>query len=161
MRNVLIPVDGSRRSEIAVQAAIRQARLDPVDAIHLVNVQPSLGGYIASFISRAERDAFRREQGLAALADARRLLEQAGVPYTIHIRVGEAVEAIVAAAEDLGADEIVVGVDGSGLFGRIELHSFVNRLIRRSPVPVSVVKQPTADMAFNSTTGSWWLRSTS
>jgi len=161
MRNVLIPVDGSHRSEIAVQAVIRQARLGQVGAIHLANVQPSLGGYIASFISRPERDAFRREQGQAALAGARRLLDQAELPYTVHIRVGEAVEAIVGAAEDLDVEEIVVGTDGSGLFGALELHSFVNRLIRRSPVPVSVVKNPAADMAFNRTTGSWWLRPTS
>jgi nucleotide-binding universal stress UspA family protein len=161
MRNVLIPVDGSRRSEIAVECVIRQARLGQVGRIDLINVQPPLGGYTARFISRRERDAFHRDQGRAALAGARRLLDQAGLPHTDHIRVGEVVEAIVGAAEDLGVQEIVVGADGAGLFGAVELHSFINRLIRRAPVPVSVVKHPAAEMAVNGATGSWWLRPTS
>lgn len=160
MRNVLIPVDGSRRSEIAVDCAIRQARLGRVDTIHLVNVQPPLGGYIGRFVSRSDRDAFRREQGRAALAGAQRMLDQAGVAHTAQIRVGEPVETIAAAAEELGVDEIVVGA-GPGFLGALELHSFVNRLIRRAPMPVSVVKNPAAEMAIPRPAGSWWLRPTS
>lgn len=161
MRNVLIPVDGSRSSEVAVQSVIRQARIGQVDKIHLVNVQPPLGGYIARFIARSERDAFRREQGEVALAEARRLLEQAGLAYTVHIRIGETVDEIAVAADELGVEEIVVGADGFGLLGTVQIHSFVNRLIRRAAVPVSVVKDPGAVMTLNRATGSWWLRPTS
>jgi nucleotide-binding universal stress UspA family protein len=161
MRNVLIPVDGSRQSEIAVQSVIRQARIGQVEKIHLVNVQPPLGGYIGRFVSRSERDAFRRERGQAALAGARHLLDQAALPYTVHVRVGETVEEIVGAAEDLAVEEIVVGADGFGLLGAVQIHSFVNRLIRRAAVPVSVVKDPGAEMNLGRATGSWWLRPTS
>jgi nucleotide-binding universal stress UspA family protein len=123
-------------------------------------VQPPLGGYIARFVPMAERDAFRREQGQAALAGARRLLDQVGLIYTVHIRIGEVIETVARAAEELAVAEIVVGADSFGPVGAIELRSFVDRLIRRSPVPVSVVKQPVADMNFNRATGSWWLRPT-
>jgi nucleotide-binding universal stress UspA family protein len=161
MRSVLIPVDGSRRSDIAVEWVVRQARIGQVAKIHLLNVQPPLGGYISGFVPRRERDAFRREQGQTALAGARRLLDQAALGYTVHIRIGEPVEAIVAAAEELGAEEVVVGANGVGLLGAIQIHSFVNRLIRQSAVPVSVVKKPEAGMDLSRTTGSWWLRPTS
>jgi nucleotide-binding universal stress UspA family protein len=158
MRKVLIPVDGSRRSDIAVECVVRQARLGQIGRIHLLNVQPEFGGYIARFISRSERDAFRRELGQEALAGARRRLDDAGLAYTVHIRVGEVIETVAQAAEELAVGEIVVGADSFGPIGAIEVRSFVDRLIRRSSVPVSVVKHPVADMNFNRATGSWWLR---
>jgi nucleotide-binding universal stress UspA family protein len=161
MRDVLIPVDGSRRSEVAVQCVVRQARLGQVGDIHLLNVQPPLGGYIARFVPRRERDAFRRERGEIALASARRVLDQAGLPYTAHIRAGETVDTIVKAAKDLDVKEIVVGADGFGILSALDLHSFISQLIRRAPMPVSVVKNPAAEMGFNSATRSWWLRPTS
>jgi nucleotide-binding universal stress UspA family protein len=161
MRNVLIPVDGSRRSEIAVECIMGQARLGQVGDIHLLNVQPQLGGYIARFVGRRERDAFRREQGQAALAGACRLLDQAGMAYHVHIRIGEAVETTAKTAEELDVDEIVVGADGFGALGAFELHSFVNQLIRRASMPVSVVKNPAAEIAIHDGARSWWPRPTS
>jgi nucleotide-binding universal stress UspA family protein len=146
MRNVLIPVDGSRRADIAVQCVIRQARLGQVGDVYLLNVQPPFSAYIARFVDKRTRDGFRREQAETALADARRLLDEAGLMYAVHIRVGDAVETTASVAETLGANEIVVGADSLGLLGAFELHSFVNRLIRRAPMPVSVVKDPGAEM---------------
>ena len=140
MSTVLIVVDGSTRSESAVRSVLRQARLGQVGAIHLVNVQPHLGAYVARFVGTGAIRGFQREQGERELAGAKRLLEEAGVPCHAHVYAGEAAETIARAAEELAATEIVIGADGLGFLGSLGLHSLVSRVIRRSNVPVSVVK---------------------
>jgi nucleotide-binding universal stress UspA family protein len=140
MSTILIVVDGSARSESAVRSVARQIRLGQVGTVHLVNVQPLLGAYVGRFVGTAAIRDFQREQGERELAGARRLLAEAGVPCRAHVYAGEAAETIARAAEELGASEIVMGADGLGFLGSLNLHSLVSRVIRRSNVPVSVVK---------------------
>jgi nucleotide-binding universal stress UspA family protein len=140
MSTILIVVDGSARSESAVRSVARQIRLGQAGTVHLVNVQPLLGAYVGRFVGTAAIRDFQREQGERELAGARRLLAEAGVPCRAHVYAGEAAETIARAAEELGASEIVMGADGLGFLGSLNLHSLVSRVIRRSNVPVSVVK---------------------
>lgn len=146
MSTILIVVDGSARSESAVRSVARQIRLGQAGTVHLVNVQPLLGAYVGRFVgTKAIRD-FQREQGERELAGAKRLLAEAGVPYRAHVYAGEAAETIARAAEELGASEIAMGADGLGFLGSLSLHSLVSRVIRRSNVPVSVVKGGAAEV---------------
>src|SRR5262249_1075460 len=147
MSTVLIVVDGSTRSESAVRSVLRQARLGQVGAIHLVNVQPHLGAYVGRFVGTGAIRDFQREQGRRDLAGAKRLVDGGGVRCGGHVYGGEAAETIARAAEELAATEIVIGADGLGFLGSLGLHSLVSRVIRRSNVPVSVVKGGDADVA--------------
>jgi nucleotide-binding universal stress UspA family protein len=146
MPTIVVVVDGSPRSESAVRSVIRQSRLGQVGTVDLVNVQPPLGAYIGRFVGTGTIRDFQREQGERELAGAKRLLEEAGVPCRAHVYAGEAAETIARAAEELGASEIVMGADGLGFLGSLSLHSLVSRVIRRSNVPVSVVKGGGADV---------------
>jgi nucleotide-binding universal stress UspA family protein len=161
MSTLLIVVDGSTRSESAVRSVIRQAGLGQVGTVHLVNVQPLLGAYIGRFVGTGAIRDFQREQGERELAGARRLLDEAGVPCRAHVYAGEAAETIARAAEELGATEIVIGADGLGFFGSLNLHSLISRVIRRSNVPVSVVKSGAAEIeAAAGNKPAWQLRTT-
>ena len=142
MRSVLVHVDGSAAAESAVRCVAMNARTERIGTIHLLNVQPSLGGYIGRFVSGAAIRSFQRDEGQRALAGARRLLEDAGIAHTLHIRVGLEADTIVAAAAEFGVDEIVLGADGLGLFGRLWFRILAGQVVRRADRPVMIVKNP-------------------
>ena len=160
MRTILLPVDGTMRSDAAVKSVIRQARLGEIGTIHLMTVQPRLGSYIGRFLKTVLIDDFRREQGEKALARAKRLLDDAGIAYQAHIYVGDMVDIIVRAARHLAVDEIVMSANNLGLVGSLDLHSVVGRVLRGVNVPVSVVNYPATDMAIEPTAAPWQLRPT-
>jgi nucleotide-binding universal stress UspA family protein len=142
MRSVLVHIDGSAAAESAVRCVAMNARAERIATIHLLNVQPPLGGYIDRFVSGATIRAFQRDEGQRALAGARRMLEDAGIAHTQHIRVGPEAEMIVAAAAEFGVDEIVLGADGLGLFGRLWFRILAGQVVRQATRPVMIVKSP-------------------
>ena len=160
MRAILLPVDGSPRSDAAVQYVIRQVRLGQVDTIHLVTVQPRLGAYIGQFLTSAQIKDFQCEQGIKALARAKRLLDEAGVAYWPHIFAGDMVEVIARATKELAVDEIIMSANNLGVIGSLDLYSVVGRVLHRVSVPVSVVNYPADDMAIEAAPSSWRLRPT-
>jgi nucleotide-binding universal stress UspA family protein len=160
MQTILIPIDGSKPCEAAVSRAIREARLGQIERVHLVNVQPHLGAYVGRFVGTPTIRAFQREQGEQALAHARQLLDEAGVPYSAHIYVGDVAETIAKAANELGVTEIVMSADGFGLPGGLAMNSLIGKVIRRTDVPVSVVKAAAGELDFEQSAGRWQLRPT-
>jgi nucleotide-binding universal stress UspA family protein len=147
MPKFLIPVDGSEPNE----AAVRELRKylgwmkDGIE-LHLLNVQPAIpyGKRVTSVIGRERVARYQQEDGLAALKPARKLLDQAGVPYQFHIGVGEPAEVIVQHAIKNGCDQILMGTRGMGsLSGRV-LGSVATKVVELSPVPVVLIKKRSA-----------------
>jgi nucleotide-binding universal stress UspA family protein len=160
MQSILIPVDGSRPCDAAVRRAIREAQVGRIERIHLVNVQPHVGAYVGQFVGTPAIRAFQREQGERALAHAKRLLDDAGVPYEAHIYVGDVASSIAEAARSLGATEIVMSAADFGFPAAMTANSLIAKVIRRSDVPVSVVKPAAGDLDFEQSAGAWRLRPT-
>ena len=134
---ILVPVDGSENSDRAVRFAID---LLHGGTLHLVNVQPSLGGAARMFVRKADVEAFHREEGEKALASALKLAAEAGAKAEKHISVGRPGEVIAHYAKKLGAKMIVMGTRGhTGLAG-VALGSVAQDVIARSDAPVCLVK---------------------
>lgn len=139
MRSTLVPFDGSQEAEAVLRRVVQEARDGDVLDLHLLNVQPSLGGYVSQFVgSRVIRD-FQMDCGRTALASGKRILDMAGVSYRTHIRVGEAAHAILRTAAELGVDQIVMAGASRGLLGKFLQLLLVARVIRRAAVPVLIV----------------------
>jgi nucleotide-binding universal stress UspA family protein len=135
--NFLIPVSGSRASLAAVRhaaAALREGRGE----VTLVNVQPTLPSYVARFTSRASRDALRAERSASALAEARAILDAAGVRYSTVAAQGQVAPAVADVAHRTHADEIVLGATRRAGWWQA-LFSPVPRIIDLADVPVSVI----------------------
>jgi nucleotide-binding universal stress UspA family protein len=160
MQTILIPIDGSKPCDAAVQRAIREAKLGQVERIHIVNVQPHLGAYVGRFVGTPTIRAFQRELGDRALAHAKKLLDDAGVAYSSHIYVGDVAETIAKAADELGITEIVMTANEFGFPGSLAMNSLIGKVIRRTNVPVSVVKAAAGDLEFEQAAGQWRLRPT-
>jgi nucleotide-binding universal stress UspA family protein len=135
---ILVPVDGSENSDRAVRFAL--GLLEGGGGLHLLNVQPSLGGAVRTFVGKADLDAFHREEGEKALASALKLAAAAGVKAEKHISVGQPGEHAAEFAERVGATLIVMGTRGhTGLAG-VLLGSVAQDAIAHAKVPVCLVK---------------------
>src|SRR5689334_25328247 len=116
MLKVLVLVDGSENSNRAVRYVINSAELykEPLE-IHLLNVQPPIvSGNVKRYISHDDLNKYHHDEGVAALAEARKILDGAGIKYVYHISVGEIGETIVQYVDDKRPNHIVMGKRGLG-----------------------------------------------
>lgn len=140
MKAVLVAVDGSAYSDLAVQHALELVASGFAAELHLLNVQPNLGGSVAAFVAREQIDAHQREEGRKALASAIEIARKAAVPAKVHIGVGRQGEIVADFAKKVGAGLVVLGTRGhTGLAG-VLLGSVAQDVIAHSNVPVTLVK---------------------
>ena len=136
---VLIPVDGSNNSLLAVRHAIAEHRRHGELELHLFNVQPRLSRHISRFVSRHDRQAYMHDRADAALASAVGLVKDAGVPHQTHWASGQRAEEICRIATRLGVHHIVMGTARKNSITRMIEDSVTHRVLETTPVPVEVI----------------------
>ena len=139
MLKILVPVDGASNSLHAVRHAIDEFRKNPALEIHLLNVQAPFSHYIARFVSREDRDAFRRDQAELALLPGRQMLDRFAVPYEAHIELGGKASVIADLARRLGCDHIVMSTARKNSLTRMIENSTTNKVIELTTVPVKII----------------------
>lgn len=138
---ILLPVDGSEGSLRAARHVAGIAALAPGLQVHLLNVQPPGDDWMVRRMLKAEElDALENEWGESAIAPARAILQQAGVPYTEHIVKGEVAPSIVQLANEQGCDQIIMGSHGRSAWGGLLLGSVASRVLHLTDIPVTLVK---------------------
>jgi nucleotide-binding universal stress UspA family protein len=139
MLRVLIPVDGSANSLRAVKFVIRKASLysEPLE-LHLLNVQHPFPGTIQGVHELAERH--HHDEGIKALAKARKALDAAGLKYLYHISIGDSGEVIAHFAREKKIEQVVMGTRGLGSVTNMLLGSVANKVLHLVDVPVLLVK---------------------
>lgn len=139
---ILLPVDGSECAMRAVRQviAMRELMRGPIE-VHVLNVQlPVASGAVKMFISPQQLKDYYRDEGLAALKDARAVLDQHGLPYQHHIGVGDLAATIVEYAREKGCGQIVMGTHGRGKLAGAVLGSVAAKVIHLADVPVLLIK---------------------
>ena len=142
MIKLLIAVDGSENALRAVDHLVKNRAwyTSPVE-VFLLNVQTPIAGVnIKLFIKREDLNAYYHDEGIAALKDARALLDSAGIQYSHHIGVGHAAEVIAQYAEAKQCDQIVLGSRGAGSISGMVLGSVVTKVIYLAKAPLLLVK---------------------
>jgi nucleotide-binding universal stress UspA family protein len=139
MATLLLPCDGTSNALLAVRHAVDAFCRGDVLMVHMLNVQPPFSAYVARHVSRELRADFHRERADEALAEARLLLEAAGVPHHVHTEVGDKARCIADAARRLQCDRIVIGTARKSALVRVVENSLTGRLLERCSVPVEVI----------------------
>ena len=139
VKRILIPVDGSPNAQFAVRQVVNEFMQDSAIEIHLLNVQPWFSRHVARFVSARDRKAWHSERAEAALAPARRLLEQHAIPHTAHQKLGERGQVIADEARRLRCHHIVMSTARKNSLTRMLEDSTTNKVLELTSVPVELI----------------------
>lgn len=141
VHRVLLAVDGSEHAARAVDYICGFADEGlPIEAT-LLNVQlPILSGNVRRFVSQEMIDSYYREEGEAALQDAKQALTRAGIRFESRIMAGHLAQTIVRLAEQDRCTRIVMGTRGLGAIGNVVLGSVAYNVVPLASIPVTLVK---------------------
>ena len=138
---IMLAVDGSDHALKAVDRLISHAsrlRKSPwVELVHVHRPLPDLPNR-ELVVSGAEVKRYYAEEGDACLRPAKEKLDKAGLRYHSKLLVGPVPETLVEHAEREGCDMIFMGTHGRSGVTNALLGSVAAKVIRLSPVPVTV-----------------------
>ena len=137
IKNILVPIDGSKNSFRGLDKAISIAKDDrtTITGIYVFHL-PRLAGI--KLTKNMENDA--RNKATHAIGIAKRLVEKNGIPFKWKTTAGKTGDAILNAAKGIRADMIVIGARGLGAAKEKFLGSTSNYVMHKSKMPVMVVK---------------------
>ncbi len=142
-KHILVPVDGSTTSLLAVSKAAELAKIfgSNVTAVYVVDPYPFTGVGADFAYGQAQYLSAATAEANAALEAVRKIMDEAGLPVTTVVGEGHAVhEGIVRVLESSGADLIVMGSHGRRGLEKLMLGSVTARVLRSVHVPVLVVR---------------------
>jgi nucleotide-binding universal stress UspA family protein len=90
-------------------------------------------------VSRRNVRDYHHDEAQKALRPSRQLLDSFGIPYAVHIEIGDRAECITATAHRLRCDEIVLSSARKNSLTRLVESSTTNRVIELTSVPVEVI----------------------
>lgn len=142
-KHILVPVDGSPTSMLAVSKAAGLAKAfgSAVTAVYVIDPYPFTGVGADFAYGQAQYINAATAEANVALDAAKQAMADAGVAVTTVIGEGHAVhEGIVRALESSGADLVVIGSHGRRGLERLVLGSVTQRVLGVVHVPVLVVR---------------------
>jgi nucleotide-binding universal stress UspA family protein len=140
MSKVLIPLDGSANADRALSQWLSGQTDKTALDVHLLSVQLPVDGNVRTFVDSDELQDYRREEGMSAMAQGRKLLDDAGVAYQHHILVGHPADVIVRYASELGVDEIVMGTHGRTGLLQLLMGSVASEVSEKAKAKVTLIK---------------------
>lgn len=140
MRKVLVPVDGSGHSDQAVRHLVDFVREHGPLEVHVANVEPEPVAWQTHGMEKETIEAHLAARGHQAVKSAHEILKASGMPHHTHLARGDTAAVIVALAEKLGCDTIVMGTRGLGAVSGLAMGSVTRKVLHLSNLPVICVK---------------------
>ena len=144
-RSILIPIDHySPHTDAAVAAAVDLAKLTGA-AIHVVHAEEGMSGIDSLALGPlpADSESKMRQEDVDLLAVTRQRFADVGLSATTELmpRDGTSIHnRVLVAAEQVGADLIVLGAGGSSELVGLLLGSVSHKIIQHAPSAVLVIK---------------------
>lgn len=137
---ILVPVDGSNRSDEALEYAIETFPEASITAVHVLEAGRGDIGTFSGMTGDVPDDRPALERSEEILESARRLAADHGAELETERGRGRPDRLIVKRAEEDDYDVIVIGSHGRDGVARVLLGSVAEKVVRRSSVPVLVVR---------------------
>lgn len=144
---ILIPTDGSPPAKVAVDHAIELAAIHDAEVHTLFCVEPIPLGKIPAGTRAASADYGEvlerlREAGHHVVDEVTEQATDAGVDVVGDVIHGHPGDEIIDYVDDHGIDLVVMGTKGRTGAERFVLGSVAEKVVRRCPVPVLTVREP-------------------
>lgn len=136
---ILVPYDGSRPAQQAVEYAV--SNWDDAEIVLLRVIEAADGSLEAGIDLIKERLKEQREEGAAELSDElKATLNDSKAEFRVETTVGKPAREIVDFAETNDISHIVIGSHGRTGASRVLLGSVAQKVVRRAPTSVTVVR---------------------
>lgn len=142
-KHLLVPIDGSPTSELAVDKAIGLAKAfgSKVTAIYVVDPYPFAGVGADFAFGQTQYLNAAKAAATDALANARSRMEEAGVALqTATVESHTIWRGILQAADSGDADLIVIGSHGRSGIEKLVLGSVAQKIVTNTRLPVLLVR---------------------
>lgn len=138
---ILVPIDGSEPSEHALAYVLDHHPDADVTALAVLDPADLGYGSVDMLPSAFEKWQEAAKQEMRdALEAAREQAASAGVALETELVVGTPARGIVQFAREHDVDHVVIGSHGRDGVSRVLLGSVAETVVRRAPVPVTVVR---------------------
>ncbi|WP_162785508.1 universal stress protein [Polynucleobacter necessarius] len=134
MNKILVPVDESSNSMMALTHAVNTYDRDPQAQFHICNVQPTLYTHIRKFLKKKTIVEWQAERAKMAAQAAADYLEKAGVNFSFTYVIGDKGEALRDEAHRLACNRIVIGTAKKNTLSRLFENSTTAKLLEISEV---------------------------
>lgn len=138
---ILVPMDGSDQSHASFEYAVAEYPDAEFIVLHVINpaasgysADPMGGDYWDEWMEHAEERAQNLFEEVEAIASAKE------IAVTTELVTGQPARSIVRFAQENEVDHVVMGSHGRSGISRVLLGSVAETVVRRSPVPVTVVR---------------------
>ncbi|MDR3452735.1 MAG: universal stress protein [Rhodoferax sp.] len=142
-KHILVPVDGSPTSELAIDKAASLAKAfgSAVTAIYVIDPYPFTGVGTDYAYGQAQYLSAATAEANEAIKGAKQAFEAAGIAVKTALVEGHTVyKGILQTAESSGVDLIVLGSHGRRGIEKLVLGSVAQRVLSHAHVPVLVVR---------------------
>ncbi|AXG07480.1 universal stress protein [Haloplanus rubicundus] len=135
---VLVPVDDSEMAMRALRHALDTFPDAEITVLHVSGGPSPMMGAATDLALSDDFEEAAEERASDALDRARAIAAEYDAEVTTEVRVGPPARIIVDAAADF--DAVVLGSHSGSLSERLFVGNVAEKVVRRSPVPVTVVR---------------------
>lgn len=135
---VLVPMDDSEMSERALEYALEAHSGAEITVLHVVGEPSPMMGKAVGLAFEDDIEQAAEEHASEILQRARDIAEQYDTEISTDVAWGNPAKAIVNRAENF--DTVVIGSHGGTIAERLFVGNVAERVFRRSPVPVTIVR---------------------
>lgn len=137
IKNILVPLDGSKNSIRALKNAIVLAKQNDATITGLFVIQsfPTEIGLMKTMLGKALSKHYKHFMSIA-----KTMCTKKGIKFLDVVEFGEEGQTIVSFADHNNFDLIVIGSRGMGKLGEVFLGSTSNYVMHSSKIPVMIIK---------------------
>lgn len=140
---VLVAYDGSDPAQVAVEYAIEEHADKDIVLLRVVEVASGMTDAGLNLVQerfREKPEKLRKDARKKVAEEIADKFEDAGLEYETAVVFGDPAQEIVEYAEQNDIDQIVIGNHGRAGVSRVLLGSVGEKVVRRAPMPVTVVR---------------------
>jgi len=138
IERVLVPIDDSEMAQRALAYALENHADAAITVLHVVGEPSPMWGAASGLALEEDFKAVARERAAEVFGPARELAAEHDVELDTEVKVGDVAKAVVNSADDF--DLVVIGSHSGTLVERLFVGNNAQSVVRRSPVPVTVVR---------------------
>lgn len=146
-KKIIVPVDSSNHAKLAVKVGAEMAAIHGSELVLLHAVEPVSA--LTEFLLDKNYAELRHDAAVKALEKFEDGLKDSGVKYSLMVEAGKPYQTILDASEQILAEMIVMGSQGSEHNLEGMLGSNTNKVVRGANCPVITVNAQSASGSFS------------